>query len=104
MDDPVKCSDYLNLVNRKRNRNKRKLQDLGLMEKTPTPKSRSITPKSTSTSRKSPRINEEKNNARRKIMQSPISSSEEKKSPTKEEKCPFDHKCFSANYNEEQDK
>ena len=97
VDDPAESPEYLNMVIRKRNRNKRKLQDLGLVGKTPTSESSSLT-------RKSPR-NSEKMNARRKIMQSPTSLSKKKnETPKKAEKCPFDHKCFSANYNEENDK
>ena len=97
VDNPAESSEYLKMVDGKRNRNKRKLQDLGLVEKTPTTKSSLIT-------RRSPK-NSEKKNAPRKIMQSPNSTSKKKNETQKKaKKCPFDHKCFSANYNEENDK
>ena len=100
------------MVNRKKNRNKRKLQDLGLVEKTPTPKRNSVTANSTSNRRQSPRVNVGRKNARRKIMQSPTETgtktqkkvTKKVKSPKKIMKCPYNHKSFSANYNEEHDK
>ena len=37
-EDAIVISKYLETVNAKRGRNKKKLQDLGLIERTPTPK------------------------------------------------------------------
>ena len=98
-DANVPCSEYLKMVKGKRNRNKRKLQDLGLMQKTPTPKKDD---QSTS-SKKTPQSKTKGKNVRRKIMQSPADA--DSKSPAEEKmKCPFNHQDFNTNYNEEHDR
>lgn len=88
----IPCSQYLQMVMSKRKKNRTKLQDLGLLDKTPTPKKRKGTKRiySPKEQRKSPA-------ARRKLT-SP------KKTESVEIKCPYDHSCFSTSYNEENDK
>ena len=89
------------MVQEKKNRNKRKLQELGLVEKTPTP--RADTESKLDVQSKAGT----KTGARRKIMQSPKSGRKGKvKNDRKKtaKKCPFDHKLFDTNYCEENDK
>ena len=100
-DEKVVCSDYVKMVREKKKRNKRKLQELGLVEKTPTPKGTTESKAASGTKC------EKKTGARRKIMQSPKNRKNAKsKSPRKKvnKTCPFDHKLFDTNYCEENDK
>ena len=63
-EELIMCSKYLEKVKLKRGRNKKKMQELGLLEKTPTPKRLKPTTKPNSPKGRA-------NTACRKIMQSP---------------------------------
>ena len=66
IEEPVVCSDYVKMIQEKKLRNKKKLQDLGLVEKTPTPNNTNQDKE-----KNTPKNVEEKKSARRKLMQSP---------------------------------
>ena len=97
VEDPVVCSDYLKMVQEKTRRNKRVLQDLGLVAKTPTPKREKKETTKTTPSTK-------KKTARRKIMQSPKQAPKRKSVRPKKKACPFDHSLYTTSYCEETDK
>ena len=93
-EDAIVCFEYLEKVNAKRGRNKRKLQELGLIEKTPTPK------KGKQMDLKGLLKKKANTKVRRKIMQS-----DEKNNENREKmKCPYDHACYSTSYKEESDR
>ena len=102
INEQVVCSEYVKMVQEKKKRNKRKLQELGLVEKTPTPQSMKTAKAAVNQSK-----GEKKPGARRKIMQSPKGN---KRAKSKNDwkkvvtKCPFDHNLFDTNYCEEDDK
>ena len=88
----IPVSQYLQMVKSKRKKNRTKLQDLGLLAKTPTPKKRKCNKRILS-----PKERKQSPAARRKLT-SP------KKAKSVDEKCPYDHFCYSTSYNEEKDK
>ena len=91
-EEGIVCSEYLEKVNIKRGRNKKKLQDLGLLHKTPTPKKRKGTDLNSNKGRDT--------TARKKIIQSP---KDKTVNPRRNKKCPYDHKYYSTSYKEEND-
>jgi len=100
--EPVVNSDYVKMVQEKKKRNKRKLQDLGLVPNTPTPNCNSQ-----DTDENTPKQVEKKKTARRKLMQSPRQSAKAKSMKSGKNMkvtCPFDHKLYGTNYCEENDK
>ena len=100
--EQVVCSEYVKMVQEKKKRNKRKLQELGLVEKTPTPQSIKTSKANVNQSKA-----EKKPGARRKIMQSPKGNKRAKSKNDRKKvvkKCPFDHNLFDTNYCEEDDK
>ena len=90
--EDVPCSEYLQMVKSKRKKNRTKLQDLGLIENTPTPKKKKGTKRISSPS------NERQSPAARRKLTSP------RKTKSVVEKCPYDHSFYSTSYNEEKDK
>ena len=92
-EEPIMCSEYLEQVKLKRGRNKKKMQELGLLEKTPTPKRLKL-----SKNPNSPKGRE--STAFRKIMQSP----KNKTVKSGKKQCPYDHKCYSTSFKEEPDR
>ena len=92
-EEPIMCSKYLEKVKLKRGRNKKKMQELGLLEKTPTPKRLKPTTKPNSPKGRGTA-------ACRKIMQSP----KNKTVKSRNKQCPYDHKCYSTSYKEETDR
>ena len=93
------CSEYLEMVKNKRMRNKTKLQDLGLLNKTPTPKRRKLNNKNSS-----PKEHKKSPAARRKLMSPKKAVAIESTAESVVEKFPYNHTCFSTSYNEEKDK
>ena len=92
-DESIVNSEYVEKVKVKRGRNKKKLQELGLLDKTPTSKRN-----------KSSDSNANKQSgttARKKILQSP---KDESVRPRKKKHCPYDHTCYSTSYKEENDR
>ena len=93
--DPVACFKYVEMVNKNMNKNERKLQDCGLIDKTSTPNKLTNTPKS---------------------IKSPETTSIEKwhgvkscnfqtyKAKIEKIKCLFNHQLYSTNYDEETNK
>lgn len=75
-----------------------KLQDLGLVKKTPNPKKRKY-------QRKGPPIKDKESpTAQRKLMGSEKAVVGKNMDCSVNEECPYDHSCFSTSYNEEKDK
>ena len=99
---PVVCSNYVKMIQEKKLRNKKKLQDLGLVEKTPTPNNTNQDKE-----KNTPKNVEEKKSARCKLMQSPRETPKAKSAKSRKKlkvSCPFDHKLYGTNYCEENDK
>lgn len=102
VEETVVCSEYVKMVQEKKNRNKRKLQDLRLIKKTPMPKQNDLGKERTNL--KEVEVN---TTARRKVMQSPeVATKVKPKKPGRKKKtvCSFDHKMYGTNYCEESDK
>ena len=101
-NETVVCSEYVKMVQEKKKRNKEKLQDLGLVPKTPTP-----IRNSQDKNKNSPKEVKNNKTARRKLMQSPRQSPKTKSNKSGKNMkvaCPFDHKLYGTNYCEEDDK
>ena len=92
-DESIVNSEYLEKVKVKRGRNKKKLQELGLLDRTPTPKKNES---SDSNSKK-----QSGTTARKRILQS---QKDETEKPRKKKNCPYDHTCYSTSYKEENDR
>ena len=80
------------MIKSKRMKNRTKLQDLGLLAKTPTPKKRKCSKRISSLK------GQTQSPAARRKLTTP------KKAKSVEEKCPCDHSFYSTSYNEEKDK
>ena len=95
IENDVPISEYMNMVNAKKIKNKKKLQQLGLIETTPPLKDKTIDRKSTPKKKNNRGQARKKLNIKCKAIESNVSD---------EEECPYDHACFSTSYKEENDK
>ena len=89
-------SKYVKMVIEKRGKNKRKLIELELATKTPSPRGRRA---------KNTRLNSPKNvNVRRKILRRSPKKKAYRVSCAEDEECPYNYNLYLTSYNEETDK